>query len=280
MRRRFQQIDVFGSERFTGNPLAVVVDADGLSTEEMTRFAAWTNLSETTFLLPARTDAADYRVRIFSLTREFPFAGHPTLGSCQAWLSSGGEPKRNDYIIQECAAGLVRVRRTSTGLAFAAPPLTRSGPVDEELLRISASILRIRRNEIVDSQWLSEWVAVLLRDADTVLAIEPEFSQHSGGPSLNIGIAGPYTGNSECAFEVRALFSDEFGQFREDPATGGLNASLARWLFATGRARSPYIVSQGARVGRKSQIFVSMDPDGDIWVGGSTTTCISGEVDI
>jgi PhzF family phenazine biosynthesis protein len=280
MRRRFHQIDLFGSGRFAGNPLAVVVDAQGLSTKEMASFASWTNLSETAFLLPVRAEASDYRVRIFSLTRERPFAGHPTLGSCQAWLFSGGQPKRNDQVIQECGAGLVPVRRTDTGLAFAAPPITHSSSVDEQSLGQLASILRIRRDEIVDSRWVSEWVAVLLRDADAVLAIEPDFGGYSGEASLNIAIIGPYAQGSECAFEVRALFSDGRGELREDPATGGLNASLAQWLFATGRAKSPYVVSQGTRVGRKSRLHMSMDADGKIWVAGSTTICISGEVDI
>jgi PhzF family phenazine biosynthesis protein len=280
MRRRFYQIDVFGSGRFTGNPVAVVVDAEGLSTEEMASFACWTNLSETTFLLPPRVEAANYRVRIFSLTCEYPFAGHPTLGSCQAWLSSGGQPKRNDQIIQECGEGLVPVRRAGIGLAFAAPAMTHSGPVDEQFLGQLASVLQIRQDEIVDGQWLSEWVVVLLRDADAVLAIEPNFGRYSGEESLNLGIVGPYAEHSECAFEVRALFSDERGELREEPATGSPNGSLAQWLLATGRAKSPYVVSQGARVGRKSRLQMSSDGDGKIWVAGATTICISGEVDI
>jgi len=280
MRRRFHQIDVFGSGQFAGNPVAVVVDGEGLSREEMARFASWTNLSEAAFLLPARAKTADYRVRIFSLTRERPFAGHPTLGSCQAWLSSGGRPKRNDKVIQECGAGLVPVRHAATGLAFAAPPITHSSSVDDQSLEQLASILRIHRDEIVDSRWASEWIAVLLRDADTVLAIEPDFGGFRGGASLNVGIVGPYAEGSECAFEVRALFSDGRGELREDPASGGLNASLAQWLFATGRAKSPYVVSQGTGVGRKSRLHMSMDADGKIWVGGSTTICISGEVEI
>src|SRR5262249_13753644 len=223
MRRRFHQVDVFGSGPYSGNPLAVVVDAAGLSTEEMAGFASWTNLSETTFLLPPPTDAADYPVRIFSLAVEYPFAGHPTLGSCEAWLSSGGQPRQKDEIIQECGVGLVSVRRTARGLTFAAPPMTPSGPLDEKILEQLAGILRIRREAIVDSQGLSEWVVLLLRDSNAVLAIEPDSRAYSGGAGLNIGIVGPYAEGSDCAFEVRALFSDERGELREDPATGGLN---------------------------------------------------------
>jgi PhzF family phenazine biosynthesis protein len=277
MQRRFYQIDVFGSGPFAGNPLAVVADAEGLSTEQMARFASWTNLSETTFILPPR-EGADYRVRIFSLDREYPFAGHPTLGSCQAWLSSGGTPKRDDEIAQECGAGIVSIRRSMGGLAFAAPHLTRAEPVDESFVARLAGILQIRLDDIVDSHWLSEWVAVLLRDATAVLAIEPVGGLH--GPDLNIGIAGPYPASCECAFEVRAFFSDARGELREDPATGGLNACLAEWLFATRRTVFPYIASQGSRVGRNSRLNLNRDAHGGIWLGGSTTVCISGEVDI
>ena len=156
--------------------------------------------------------------------------------------------------------------------------MTRAEPVDEQFLAHLAKVLQIRRDDIVDSQWLSEWIAVLLRDADAVLAIEPALGPH--GPDLNIGIAGPYPAGFECDFEVRALFSDSRGELREDPATGSLNACLAEWLFVIGRARFPYVASQGARVGRKSRLRLSRDGYGSIWVGGSTTVCISGEVDI
>jgi PhzF family phenazine biosynthesis protein len=277
MRRRFYQIDVFGSGLFAGNPLAVVVDAEGLSTEQMVSFASWTNLSETTFILPPQ-EGGDYRVRIFSLDREYTFAGHPTLGSCQAWLSSGGIPKRGGEIAQECGAGIISIRQSTDGLAFAAPSLTRAEPVDELLLARLPRILQIPPENIVDSQWLSEWVVVLLRDAAAVLAIEPASGPH--GPDLNIGIIGPHPANCECAFEVRAFFSDARGELREDPATGGLNACLAEWLFATRRADFPYMASQGSRVARNSRLRLSRDAHGRIWLGGSTTVYISGEVDI
>lgn len=283
MPRRFQQIDVFGAEPFSGNPLAVVLDAEGLSAEEMQRFTRWANLSEATFLLPPTTGEADYRVRIFTLAHELPFAGHPTLGSCHAWLSAGGEPRRPDLIVQECGAGLVPVRRGEKGLAFAAPPLLRSGPVDEGLLTQLAAVLGIMRGEIVDTQWADNgpgWIAVLLQDAAAVLAVEPDFRRYSGEGGLDIGLVGPYPPGSECAFEVRALFSDEHGDMREDPVTGSLNASLAQWLLASGRATAPYVTSQGTRLGRMGRPRIERDRDGTIWVGGATVTSIKGEIDI
>jgi PhzF family phenazine biosynthesis protein len=283
MPRRFQQIDVFGAGPFSGNPLAVVLDAEGLSAEEMQRFTRWTNLSEATFLLPPTTSEADYRVRIFTLAHELPFAGHPTLGSCHAWLTAGGEPRRPDLIVQECGAGLVPVRRGEAGLAFAAPPLLRSGPVDEGLLTQLAAVLGITRPEIVDAQWADNgpgWIAVLLQDAAAVLGVEPDLSRYPGGGSLDIGLVGPYPPGSECAFEVRALFSDGQGSMREDPVTGSLNASLAQWLLASGRATAPYVASQGTRLGRVGRPRIERDREGTIWVGGNTVTSIQGEIDI
>lgn len=283
MLRRFQQIDVFGAEPFTGNPLAVVLDAGGLSTGEMQHLARWTNLSETAFLLPATTAEADYRVRIFTLARELPFAGHPTLGSCHAWLVAGGEPRRPDLIVQECAAGLVPIRRDDNGLAFAAPPLLRSGPVEEGLMEELALVLGLDRGQIVDARWADNgpgWVAVLLEDAATVLNVEPDFGRYSGDESLDIGLVGPYPEGSECAFEVRAVFSDERGAMREDPVTGSLNASLAQWLLSTGRATAPYVASQGTRLGRRGRPRIDRDDEGTVWVGGATVTCIDGEIKI
>lgn len=283
MLRRFQQIDVFGAEPFTGNPLAVVLDAEGLSTEEMQHFARWTNLSETAFLLPATSAAADYRIRIFTLARELPFAGHPTLGSCHAWLTAGGKPRRPDLIVQECPAGLVPIRRGDDGLAFAAPPVLRSGPVDESLVEQLASVLGVDRGQIVDAQGADNgpgWVAILLEDAAAVLELEPDFGRYSGEGSLDIGLVGPYSDGSECAFEVRAIFSDERGGMREDPVTGSLNASLAQWLLATKRATAPYVASQGTRLGRKGRPRIDQDANGTVWVGGATVTCINGEIEI
>jgi PhzF family phenazine biosynthesis protein len=283
MRRRFQQVDVFSPEPFRGNPLAVVLNAEGLSTEEMQDFSRWTNLSETTFLLPPTTPEADYRVRIFTLARELPFAGHPTLGSCHAWLAAGGVPRDAGRIVQECGAGLVPIRRGEHGLAFAAPPLIRTGPVDEALVEILADVLRIGRGEIVDAQWADNgpgWVAVLLKDADAVLAVEPDFTRWSGEGSLDVGLVGPYPPGAECAWEVRAVFSDEQGAMREDPVTGSLNASLAQWLLASGRATAPYVASQGTRLGRRGRPRIEQDADGTVWVGGPAITCIQGEVEL
>lgn len=283
MRRRFQQVDVFSPDPFLGNPLAVVLDAEGLSTDEMQQFSRWTNLSETTFLLPPTSPEADYRVRIFTLAKELPFAGHPTLGSCHAWLTAGGVSRDASQIVQECGAGLVPIRRGEHGLAFAAPPLLRTGPVDEAFVEQVAAVLGVSRGEIVDAQWADNgpgWVAVLLKDADAVLALEPDFSRYSGTGSLDIGIVGAYPPGSECAFEVRAVFSDEQGGMREDPVTGSLNASLAHWLLASGRATAPYVASQGTRLGRRGRPRIEQDVDGTVWVGGPAITCIQGEVEI
>jgi PhzF family phenazine biosynthesis protein len=283
MRRRFQQVDVFGAEPFSGNPLAVVLDAEDLSTETMQRFTRWANLAESTFLLPPTSPEADYRVRIFTLARELPFAGHPTLGSCHAWLCAGGKPRHSDVVVQECGAGLVPVARGADGLAFAAPPLLRSGPVEEGFLRQLVAVLGIARGEVVDAQWVDNgpgWVGILLRDAATVLRLDPDFRRYSGEGSLDIGLVGPYPDGSECAFEVRALFSDERRNMREDPVTGSLNASIAQWLLSTGRATAPYIASQGTRLGCRGRPRITVDSKGQVWVGGATVTCIEGEVQI
>lgn len=282
MIRRYQQVDVFSPTPFLGNPLAVVLDGEGLSTEEMARISSWTNLSETTFLLPPTTPEADYRVRIFSLARELPFAGHPTLGSCHAWLTAGGTPRDPGRIVQECGAGLVPIRRGGHGLAFAAPPLLRSGPVDEGFVEQVAGVLGIGRGEIVEARWVDNgpgWVGVLLKDAEAVLALEPDISGYAGEGNLDIGVVGLYPPGAECAYEVRAVFSDDQGAMREDPVTGSLNASVAEWLVATGRAAPPYVASQGTRLGRTGRPRVEQDADGTIWVGGPTITCISGHID-
>ena len=276
MARSFAQIDVFTTMPYRGNPVAVVLDADGLDTEEMQRFANWTNLSETTFVLPAQAAEADYRVRIFTPSLELPFAGHPTLGTCHAWLAAGGAARRPETIVQECDAGLIAIRRSDDGLAFAAPPLIRSGPVDDALVEHIADVLRIDRADIVDAEWADNgpgWVAVMLADADAVLALRP------GVVDLDIGVVGPYPEGSPQAFEVRALVPKD-GSTDEDPVTGSLNASLAQWLLRIGRARAPYVASQGTALGRAGRVHVSRDPDGTIWVGGGTVTCVAGEVEL
>ncbi len=277
MLRPFRQVDVFTPEPYRGNPVAVVHEADGIDDAALLRFAQWTNLSETTFLLPPITPEADYRLRIFTPTAELPFAGHPTLGSCHAWLEAGGEPRDPELIVQECAAGLIRIRRSADGsLAFAEPPLIRGGPVDDATIDHVADLLRVPRAAIVDAQWADNgpgWVAVLLSSAAEVLALEPGFVD------LDLGVVGPYPAGSEVAFEVRAFFPQN-GATVEDPVTGSLNASLAGWLIRSGRATAPWVAAQGAALGRAGRVQVTQDPDGTIWVGGGTVTCIRGEVDV
>jgi PhzF family phenazine biosynthesis protein len=272
MERRLHEVDVFATTPYAGNPVAVVLDGRGLTTKEMQRFAHWTNLSETTFVLPPTEPDADYRVRIFTPVAELPFAGHPTLGTCHAWVSESGT--QADVVVQECGAGLVPVRRTPDGLAFAAPPLIRSGPVEEPLLEHIASALRIERAQILDAEWADNGpgsVAVLLADAQAVLALRPGFVD------LDVGVVGPCPDGSPEAFEVRAFFPKN-GSTVEDPVTGSLNASLAGWLLRTGRATAPYVARQGTALGRSGRVHISRDPQGTIWVGGGTVTCVVGEV--
>ena len=274
--RPFRQVDVFTSDPGLGNPVAVVHEAEGLSDAQMRRFAAWTNLSETTFVLAPRLPEADYRVRIFTPTSELPFAGHPTIGTAQAWLESGGAPKAAEEIVQECAAGAIRLRRVDGRLSFAAPPLLREGPVDEAVVQSLARQLGIERDEIVDSQWVDNgpgWVAVLLSSAEAVLALRPRAVE------MDIGAVGPYASGSGTAFEVRA-FSPKVGAALEDPVTGSLNASLAPWLVASGRASFPYVASQGAALGRAGRVHLSRDATGTVWVGGDAVTWITGRVDL
>jgi PhzF family phenazine biosynthesis protein len=276
VRRAFSQVDVFTEVPYRGNPVAVVLDGQGLSPDEMQRFARWTNLSETTFVLPSDDSGADYRVRIFTPGQELPFAGHPTLGTCHAWLAAGGRPGSADAIVQECGAGLVTIRRTASGLAFGAPPLIRTGPVDEPLVGHLASVLGIGPSDVVHAQWVDNgpgWVALLLPSADAVLALRP------GVVDYDLGVVGPYPPGSEQAFEVRAFFPLD-GATVEDPVTGSLNASLAEWLLRTGRASTPYTASQGTALRRLGRVYVSSDATGGIWVGGGTITCISGHVEL
>jgi PhzF family phenazine biosynthesis protein len=276
MLRQFRQVDVFTETPYRGNPLAVVLGAHGLTTGEMQRFANWTNLSETTFVVEPTDDRADYLVRIFTPSQELPFAGHPTLGTCHSWLEAGGTPREPGRVSQQCGAGLVAIDTSQKGLRFAAPPLLRSGPVDEQLAQHVADILRIGRDEIVDLQWADNgpgWIAALLASADAVLAVRP------GPTDLDLGIAGPYPAGGPAAFEVRA-FLPKNGTTDEDPVTGSLNASLAQWLLATGRAEAPYVARQGTVLGRSGQVRITTDDDGQVWVGGSTVTCVFGTVEL
>jgi PhzF family phenazine biosynthesis protein len=273
--RPFAQVDVFSAVPYRGNPVAVVLDGDGLTTEQMQRFANWTNLSETTFVLPPTNPAADYRVRIFTTAEELPFAGHPTIGTCHAWLARNPQ-HAGDTVVQECEAGLVTLRRTGDRLAFAAPPLLRDEPVDEELQARIANVLGIDRAGIRDARWIDNgpgWVGVLLDDAKTVLAVAPN------AEDLKLGIVGPYPAGAAEAVEVRAFFPAGRTSF-EDPVTGSLNAGLGLWLLRTGRLRAPYVASQGTAVGREGRVHIDQDADGTVWVGGDAVTCVRGEVEI
>jgi PhzF family phenazine biosynthesis protein len=276
MIRRFAQVDVFASEPYSGNPLAVVVDAEGLEPAEMQRLARWTNLSETTFLLPPTDPRADYRVRIFTPTEELPFAGHPTLGSAHVWSSNGGVPASADVIVQECGVGLVKVRMTESGLAFAAPPLLRGGPVDDLTIDEIADSLGIERGAIVDAAWVDNgpgWIGVLLGSAAEVLAIRPREIRRS------LGVVGAHEAGSKFAYEVRAFYSSG-GVTVEDPVTGSLNASVAQWLIASGRHVPPYLASQGSVIGHAGVVRVSTDGSGGVWIGGTTVTRVSGTIEI
>ncbi len=275
MPRMFRQVDVFAEAPQAGNPLAVVVDGSGLSDEDMARFANWTNLSETTFLLPPTTDGADYRVRIFTPVSELPFAGHPTLGSCQVWLDQGGSPADGDRIVQECEAGLIPIRRQNDRLAFLAPPLLRSGPVDNATVDLVVGQLGLDRSTVIDAAWIDNgpgWLGLLLPDAEAVLAIEP------GPISEKIGVIGAHPPGSEAAFELRAFFPKD-GSTVEDPVTGSLNASAAGWLLGAGRATAPYLATQGTAIGRSGRVHITEDDDG-VWVGGQVMTTIVGTVEL
>jgi PhzF family phenazine biosynthesis protein len=273
--RPFSQVDVFSSEPLLGNPVAVVHDAGGVTDQEMRRFAHWTNLSETTFLLPPTRPEADYRLRIFTPSEELPFAGHPTIGSAHAWLEAGGVAQGGDEIVQECGSGLVRVRRTDR-LAFAAPPLLREGPVTDEERAQILTALALSDDDVVDLSWGDNgpgWVVALLRDADAVLAVRPDWSSFGG---LDIGVVGPYPSGSECAVEVRA-FCPSIGVV-EDPVTGSLNASIAQWL-AGDRLPTSYVAAQGTALGRAGRVHVEKDGD-TVWVGGDAATTIKGTVGV
>ncbi|MGH9030384.1 MAG: PhzF family phenazine biosynthesis protein [Acidimicrobiales bacterium] len=270
--RRLVQVDVFGESPLRGNPVAVVLDAGDLETEEMQRFARWTNLSETTFVSEATDPGADYRVRIFTTVMELPFAGHPTLGTCHAWLEHSSGVSESDVLVQQCGAGLVQIRRRPHGLSFSAPALVREGPVDQALVEHVCEGLNIDRAQVVDSQWVDNgpgWLGLLLSDADAVLSLRP------GTLDRFVGVVGPYPEGSPCAFEVRAFFQS-IGGTGEDPVTGSLNASLAQWLVATRRATLPYVVSQGSAVGASGRVHIETDAERRIWVGGNTVSAVVG----
>jgi len=273
---KFNQVDVFTAVPFKGNPLAVLAGADALSDEEMMRIANWTNLSETTFLCAPTEPDADYRVRIFTPARELPFAGHPTLGSCSVWLGLGNRPKR-DHIVQQCGVGLVRIRRGGDRLAFAAPPLMKSGPVDAELLARIAKSLGIAPQAIKASQWIDNgpgWVGVMLGSRVEVLDLKREHALLPGQPVGVVAPCDPARDGVDTQFEVRAFVG--WGQ-TEDPVTGSLNASLAQWLIGAGLAPPHYVASQGTALGRAGRIHVAREGD-DIWIGGDVAKVIEGTI--
>lgn len=271
----FFQLDVFSAVPFKGNPLAVIAEADGLDDAQMQAIANWTNLSETTFLSRPKDAAADYHVRIFTPAHELPFAGHPTLGSCHAWLALGHKPKA-EHIVQECGAGLVRIKRDGARLAFAAPPLRRSGDVDGELRSRIAAALGVSEQAIKAAQWVDNgpnWVAVLLGSRRDVLAVKRDASVL---PNQPIGVVGPWDpaqDGSEVQFEIRAFTSRAI----EDPVTGSLNAGVAQWLIGSGLAKPLYVAAQGTVLGRAGRVHVAEEND-TIWVGGDVAGCIAGTI--
>ena len=277
MPHRFHQLDVFSARPLRGNPLAVVHGADALDDAAMAAFARWTNLSETTFLLAPTRAGADYRVRIFTPGGELPFAGHPTLGSCAAWLAAGGVPAQPGVVVQECGVGLVRVRRDGARLAFAAPPLQRTGPLDDALLARIAAGCGLAPGAIAGHQWVDNgpgWCAVLLRSAAEVLAVKPDWAALG---SLKLGLVAPQPPGADTQFEVRA-FVPSLG-VPEDPVTGSLNAGLAQWLVGAGLAPPAYVAAQGAALGRAGRVHVRHDGR-DCWIGGDVAFCIEGTVDL
>lgn len=274
--RAFAQVDVFSYHPLKGNPVAVVLDGDGLSDEQMQQLARWTNLSETTFVLPAMEPEADYRLRIFTPGGELPFAGHPTLGSAHAWLENGGTPRREDRVVQECQAGLVAVLRGEGTLSFAAPPTLRTGPIDDSEVDLIAAAFKIDRERIIDRQWVDNgpgWAVVRLSTAREVLDLKPDLSVI---PQAMVGAIGAYPEGFEHQFEMRT-FAPKVG-VAEDPVCGSMNASVGQWLTASGSAPASYRVSQGAILGREGTIEITADADGTVWVGGATSTIIRGVV--
>lgn len=270
----FSQVNVFSQAPLGGNPLAVVHGAEALDDAQMAALARWTNLSETTFLLPPTEAGADYRVRIFTPQRELPFAGHPTLGSCHAWLAAGGRPGTPGVIVQQCGAGLVRVRQDDSRLEFAAPPLTRTGRLEPDVLRQIAKALSLDLSDIIEHQWADNgpgWCAVMLRSARQVLALKPDWAALD---PLKLGVIGPQDSGHEAAFEVRAFIG---GAGYEDPVTGSLNASLAQWLIGAGLAPSSYVAAQGTALARAGRVYLRK-ADGDIWVGGHSVEVVRGEI--
>jgi len=272
--RPFAQVDVFSATSYLGNPVAVIIDADGLSEVAMQRVARWTNLSETTFVLPPTTPGADYRLRIFTPGCELPFAGHPTLGSAHAWLEHGGAPRHAGRVVQECAAGLVEVRVGEGLLSFTAPPTRRDGDLEDEYLEKIVAAFGIARDQVIAHQWVDNgpgWAVVQLATAADVLALEPDLSLI---PDAMVGAVGAHPPGVEHAFEMRT-FAPRVG-VAEDPVCGSMNASVGQWLVRTGAVSGSYRVSQGQRLGRAGDITITPEADGTVRVGGATTTLFYG----
>lgn len=272
--RPFRQVDVFTDEALLGNPVAVVLDPAGLAPERMQSFTEWTNLSEATFVGPPTHPDADYAVRIFCPGRELPFAGHPTLGSAHAWLESGGVPKGAE-IVQECGAGLVRIRRDGDVLAFAAPPLQRSGPLTDDELAAAVRFLRISADDVVAHAWCDNgpgWRGLLLRSAELVLGLRPDPTALDG---MDVGVAGVHAAGSDVDVEIRTFFPGADGGLTEDPVTGSFNAAVGQWLIAAGLVPERYVAAQGTALGRRGRIHVERLGD-DVWVGGACVTVLEG----
>ncbi len=274
----FRIVDVFSDRPFLGNPVAVVLGADHLNGEQMMTITRWMNLSETAFLLEPDDKQADYRVRIFTLDRELPFAGHPTLGSATAWLSARPPVADRAALVQSCDAGLVELRLGADGLAFAAPPLIRYEPASAAERRDACQILRIDEDDVLDAHWVDNgpgWLGIRLATAEAVLAVRAD---PNPGRRVDIGLVGAASADNDYDFEVRALFTDHHGTLMEDPVTGSLNAAVAHWLLDKAVAVAPFRCGQGSRVGRRGRISVSRDA-GKLWIGGATQVRVSGRIE-
>ncbi|MCH8569868.1 PhzF family phenazine biosynthesis protein [Nesterenkonia sp. AY15] len=282
MLKPFRQVDVFGDGPFMGNPVAVIAEAEGLSDEQMRTISRWTNLSECTFLLPPTTPEADYRVRIFALDKELPFAGHPTLGSARAWLDLGHEPRSAGVVVQECGVGLVPVQIGDQTLSFGAPGLVRSGPIAKAAREMLTDALGITPDQVLDAAWVDNgpgWVALLLDNAETVLGVTPDLSRITDPEYRFLGVVARQPEGADTALELRAFFPDDTGALREDPVTGSLNASVAQWLEYSGKMSPPYVASQGTVLQRRGRVHIEGEGE-SLWVGGRTDVAVSGTIEV
>jgi PhzF family phenazine biosynthesis protein len=273
--RRFIQCDVFTSRPTRGNGLAVVVDGDGLSTETMQAFAAWTNLAETTFLMPPTVTTADYKVRIFTPAREMLFAGHPTLGSCASWLHTGGKPKSPGVVRQECGVGIVDIDISAEVPAFAAPATTVAALAPDKLAAITGA-LGLAADRIIRTAQLSNgpvWQVLQLASAADVLAADSSKIRYPH--FLGVGLIGAHPSESACQYETRMLGASS--GMSEDPITGSLNAAIAKWMYGAGHWHGSVIIAQGTRIGREGRVHIRQDAAVDtVWIGGETQILIEG----